>query len=64
MDGVVSGRDGERAAFNVQGLLRVDCVVDAGTDGKRDRLDGERGSTFFVGRCAGLDAVFAVGIDR
>lgn len=59
----VCGSEVQRAAFDGEILLGIDCVIDGGIDVQRQLADGEGGFAFLCGGRAGLDAVFAVGVE-
>ena len=54
----VCGSEIQRAAFDGEILLGIDCVIDGGIDAQRQLTDGEGGFAFLCGGRAGLDAVF------
>ena len=59
----VCGSEVQRAAFDGEILLGIDCVIDGGIDAQRQLTDGEGDFAFLCGGRAGLDAVFAVGVE-
>ena len=63
VDAVVRSGDIQRAALNGQKLLGVDGVVHGRLNIQRRLADEQPGLALLVGRGAGFDAVFAVGVD-
>ena len=63
VEGIVTGGEGQIAAFDIQGGFRVDAVVVGGLDVQRQLPDGETGLPLGLGGGTGLDAVFPLGQD-